>query len=408
MVIVIGAGIAGLTAAKYLQEKGVSVMVLEAADTVGGRVRTDKLNGFLLDRGFQILLTAYPEAQKILDYEGLDLRAFRSGAMIWDTASSKFITMANPFKEPLTVFQSLTANIGSLSDKLKILRLIIETYRINESIFEENGIPTIQYLEKYGFSHKMIQTFFKPFFGGVFLENELSTSSTFFKYIFGKFYSGNAVIPAGGIQEIPDQLASKLQQNTIRYNAKVEKIIEKTVYLQSGEQITAKNIVVATDQHNASMLLGRESSRGYNITNCTYFSAESSPLKEKLLVLNPNRSSLVHNLCVLSDIAPAYAPSGKALISVSTHGLVSLNDSDLATEIKKELNLLFGDKVNRWEHLRTYRIPMALPTFGANTKVNHSLKISENLYQCGDATSYPSLNAAMETGRKVAEMIISD
>ena len=404
MIIIIGAGIAGLTCAKYLRDRGIQSLILEASDGVGGRVRTDVHEGFLLDRGFQILLTAYPEAQRLLNYEALDLQAFKSGAVIRDIQRNDFSVMANPFKEPTKIWSSMTSNVGNLADKLRVLRLILDTNNVQEEVFENNGISTIDYLRNYGFSDNMIQQFFRPFFGGVFLENQLSTSANFFKYIFGKFYEGDAVIPAKGIEQIAKQIQKMLYVGTVKLNTKVVKIEGNRVYLENGDKLYGEKIVLATDGFQADKLLGISSERKFNATTCTYFSADRSPLKEKMLVLNPNRASMVHNMSVPSDIAPAYAPSGKSLISVSTQGFDLYDENELAKNIKRELTTWYGKEVEDWQHLKTYHIPRALPNFDKST-MDKNLKINDILYQCGDATAYPSLNAAMATGRKVAEMI---
>ncbi len=404
MVIIVGAGIAGLTCAKYLKDRGIQSLILEASDGIGGRVRTDKIDGFLLDRGFQILLTAYPEAQRLLDYQQLDLKAFTSGALIRDNQKNNFSIVGNPFKEPSKIWSSLTSNIGNFTDKIRVLRLILDTNNVQEEIFEKQGISTLDYLRNYGFSDNMIQQFFRPFFGGVFLENELSTSSNFFKYIFGKFYEGDAVVPAKGIEQIARQIEKKLYIGTVKLNTKVVKIDGNRVYLENGDRLYGEKIVLATDGFHADKLLGNDTPRKFNSTTCTYFSADSSPLKEKMLVLNPNRTSMIHNMCVPSDIAPFYAPNGKSLVSVSTQGFDLHNETELAKNIKRELTTWYGKEVETWQHLKTYHIPQALPNFDISL-VDKNLKISDILYQCGDTTAYPSLNAAMATGRKVAEMI---
>lgn len=402
-VIIIGAGVSGLTCAKYLNDYGIEPLVLEASEGVGGRVCTDQFEGFLLDRGFQILLTAYPEAQKLLDYNTLNLKMFRSGALV--RMGHDFSTISDPFKEPLQVFQTLFSSVGSLSDKLKVLQLSNEVAKQDtDEFFNEKATDTLSYLQNYGWSEEMITNFFKPFFGGVFLENELATSSNFFRFVFKQFYNGEAAIPALGMQAIPEQIAAKLPEGSVKLGIRVANIHGNTITLSDGKKLTAKQIVVATDAANADRLLQRSLNRAYNITTCTYFSADRSPLTQKMLTLNPNRLSVVHNLCVPSDIAPSYAPAGKSLISVSTQGLELVDEQKLTAHIVQELTGWFGDEVKTWQHLRTYHIPESLVKYTADA-ASVNLKISDHLYQCGDHVAYPSLNATMATGRVVADMI---
>lgn len=402
-VIIIGAGISGLTCAKYLNDYGIENVLFEAADAVGGRVRTDEVAGFKLDRGFQILLTAYPEAQRLLNYNALNLKAFRSGALI--RMNDAFTTMSNPFKEPSQVFKTLFSPVGSLSDKIKVLQLSNEVSpESTESFFSDDATDTLSYLRAYGWSNDMITNFFKPFFGGVFLENELITSSNFFRFVFKQFYEGDVVLPANGIQAIPEQIAAKLPAGSVFLNNEVSKIAGNAVQLADGRLITAKHLVIATDSRNADLLLKRSAKRNYSRNTCTYFAAKQSPLTDKMLALNPNRLSVLHNICVPSDIAPTYAPAGQSLVSVSTQGLDLFDEQRLTEKIRLELGDWFGEETKTWQHLRTYHLPEALNSYPAETPATN-LKVGENIYECGDHVSYPSLNAAMATGRAVADLI---
>lgn len=403
--VIIGGGISGLTCAKYLNEKGYGFMLLEGSDALGGRVRTDKVEGFLLDRGFQVLLTNYPEAKKILNYNNLDLKYFASGSMI--KAEKGFMKMENPFRNKMAYLTMAFSSVGSLSDKLKIRKFANDLADISdEEIFQMDATDTLTFLRNYGWSDKMITNFFKPFFGGVFLENDLITSSNFFQFTFKQFFRGDAAIPADGIQAIPEQIAEMIPNNRIRKNTRVKGFEGNQIFLEGGEVITTDKIVVATDPHTSDDLLGETSNRVYNITTCTYFSAETSPLKgQKFIALNPNRRGVVHNVCVPSDISSHYGNVGKSLVSVSTQGLEKLDERNLTNRIKRELFDWFGASVNVWKHLKTYHIPESLVQYRAGTE-KHSLKLSENLYRCGDYLAYPSLNAAMQTGREVAEMLM--
>lgn len=414
-IVIIGAGVAGLTCANYLHQRGRDVLVLEASDGVGGRVRTDLVDGFRLDRGFQILLTAYPEAQRLLNYAALNLRRFRSGARIHHDeggAGERWMTLLNPFTEPLSIVQTLTSPIGTLADKLRIVELIRHVQGMSsDELFGQTATATATYLRDFGFSEQIIERFFRPFFGGVFLEDDLTTSSNFFEFCFKNFFLGDAAIPALGIGQIPAQLAGRLPADSLRLNVPVDRVAGKTVYLSSGQQLQADAVVLAVDATAAARLRGEvvPQPTDFNHTTCTYFAAPASTrpdaLKaDNLLLLNTKRSSSVHNLAILSDVSPAYAPADQLLISVSTQGLMQVDPAALAATLRSELTNWYGDSVQGWHHLRTDHLPQALPAYGPTAR-HQPLQLADSLYQCGDQTAYPSLNAAMQTGRLVAELL---
>lgn len=406
---------AGLTCAVYLRQAGIEATLLEASDGVGGRIRTDVIDGFRLDRGFQILLTAYPEARRLLDYDALKLQYFRPGALIHHPTASpaaQWISLINPLREPTGLFQTLASDAATFSDKVRIIELIRQVGGLStDEFFHQQGTDTQTFLEGFGFSEQVINLFFRPFFGGIFLEDALATSSNFFQFCFKNFYSGDAAVPAAGMEAIPQQLAARLNPAQIRLNTPVQRIQESTVYLENGETIQADTVVLAVDAVAAQRLLGSPApKRLFNHTTNTYFTAPQPPKihhsgSDHLLILNPNRQSAIHNLALMSDVAPAYAPDGQALISVSTQGLDVVNEKALAERIQKELAGWFGPEVEHWRWIKTYHLPEALPTYLPDTP-HANLKWSERLFQCGDQTTYPSLNAAMQTGRKVAELIL--
>ncbi|GAB3567504.1 NAD(P)/FAD-dependent oxidoreductase [Spirosoma luteolum] len=411
---------AGLTCAVTLKAAGIDARLLEAGDGPGGRVRTDQVDGFRLDRGFQILLTAYPEARRLLDYTALDLKRFRSGALIRhespDTATP-WLTLLNPFQEPLSVFQTLSSPIGTLADKLRIVTLLRRTQALGlNDLFRQTPTTTLALLRELGFSDQIIERFFRPFFGGVFLEDALSTSSTFFEFCFRMFFTGDAALPAQGIGAIPEQLARRLSPGQLHYNSPVERIDGDRVYLRNGESMRSQHIVLAVDAASAARLLGQAAPTppAYNHTTCTYLAAPAdwrlpAGLHRRMLMLNTRRSSAVHNLTVLTDVAPDLAPAGQHLISVSTQGLETVYEAALTERILRELGNWFGPSVQTWRHLRTYHIPQALPAYPPVAPVaghlHAPLTLREGLYQCGDQTTYPSLNGAMETGRLVGEQL---
>ncbi len=400
MITIIGAGIAGLTCAKYLKDRGVEALVLEASDGVGGRVRTDEFEGFRLDRGFQVFLTSYPEAKKLLNYKDLNFKKLPSGARI--RSGDDFFVMPNPLKNIMTAPQALFSAAGGILDKLKILQLNAVTRNAAEPTTGPNE-TTIEFLKKFGYSETMIRRFFIPFFGGVFLEKGLETNSCFFKFLFSLFSKGDVVVPENGMQAIPEQIAKHLSDDQIRLNKRVRRIDGTTIYLENGETLVAEKIVLATDAKTAAKLLGVEPETKFNGTTCLYFESDS-PLKNDgppYLMINSNGDEIINHILPLSDISSNYAPTNKTLISVNIIGNNEIKVQDVQTELAK----WFGnDKV--WRHLKTYQIPNALPQFFNSSETETNLKISETLYRCGDYAAYPSLNAAMKTGREVAEMLI--
>ena len=425
-VIIIGAGMAGLACATWLHRAGRAVLVLEAADAAGGRVRTDVTpEGFRLDRGFQVMLTNYPEARRIFDYDALNLKSFRSGAVI-RLADGRETTLQNPLQRPLAAFTALASPIGTLSDKLRIISLVRHLLKYTpEELIARPATDTLSFLQRYGWSEQMINTFFKPFFGGVFLDRELTTASNFFEFVFQQFVTGEAAVPALGMQQLPEQLASRLLAGTVRLNSAVAGIDGTQVRLTTGQVLEASAVVLATDGLTTLRLLaGRSGSAddaastpaarfptAARITTCTYFATaggHSPGRNDKLLRLNAAPGSLAHNVAFPADVSGVYAPAGRALVSVSTHGERSLNEAELTTKLREELAAWFGPAARDWEHLRSYRIPAALPVYLAGHPAQQPLKLAENLYRCGDWTAYPSLNAALATGREVAEALIKN
>lgn len=413
--IIIGAGMAGLACANWLHRAGRPVLVLEAADAVGGRVRTDVTpEGFRLDRGFQILLTDYPEARRVFDYGALNLKTFRSGAVI-RLADGRETTLENPLQAPLAAFSALASPIGTLADKLLIGKFALALQgQSPEQLLARPAETTLAFLRRYGWSEQIIDRFFRPFFGGVYLDRELSTASNFFAFVFQQFVRGDAAVPALGIQQLPEQLAARLPAGTVRLHTPVAAVLDagRTVRLASGETLAAAATVLATDGPAAAQLLAGflppPTTLAARSTSCTYF-ATAGPAPShgpRLLHLHATPGALVHNVAFSAEVSAAVAPGGQGLVSVSTHGEHGLSDEALTERLRPELAAWFGPAVAQWRHLRTYRIAGALPVYGPGQPVQQPLRLTDTLLRCGDWTAYPSLNAALGTGRQVAELLL--
>jgi len=406
-ITIIGAGISGLTAAVYLHQKNYSVQILEATDRVGGRIKTDCIDGFRLDRGFQVLLTDYPETKALLDYQKLHLNRFIPGATV--LYDGGHFDIADPFRRPSALVSTLLAPVGSLKDKINIFLVKNKLVRMsNSAIFNQSETDTLSQLKKYGFSQKMIDRFYKPFFSGIFLENELKTSSNMFDFVMKQFSTGDAAIPELGMEEIPKQLAALLPENSIQLNTKVRAIENNTIYLEDGSQIVSDKIIIATEAISlAGNYIPKQKQQSHSVTT-VYFEATKAPTTKAVVILNAaTHKKWVNNLTVMSNISSKYAPTGKVLLSVSYNGIPEIEDTIVAENMKAELKQWYGNQVDEWKMLKTYRIQYALPNQDSvcDELTKTDLQINDNLFICGDHLMNGSINAAMKSGRLVAELI---
>jgi len=405
-VIVVGAGLAGLCCARELHAAGVEVLVLERGDAPGGRMRTDEVDGFLLDRGFQVLLTAYPEARRALDYERLRLRPFENGTLI--RRDGGFARIADPFRHPLQAIRSLSDAPGSLSDKLRVARLRrrLSRFSLNE-LLTAPQVTTAEALRREGFSNELVDAFFRPFLGGIFLDPTLETSSRLFAYVFKLFAEGDAALPAAGMQAIPRQLAEGLPEGTVRLGVTVESAAPGEVVLAGGERMGAPAVVVAADGPEAARLTGAVEAPAARAVTTLHYAAGRSPVGEPVLVLNGERRGPVNDLCVPSDVAPSYAPPGAALVSATVLGIPPLADDALDAAVREQLHGWFGAQVDGWRLLRVQRIPFALPAQppAVLAPAERPVRVRDGLFVCGDHRDTASIQGAMASGRRAAAAV---
>ena len=407
-VIIVGGGLAGLAAARRLADASVPTLLLEESGEVGGRVATDLVDGFLLDRGFQVLLDSYPEARRVLDMDALDLRAFGSGALI--RRAGKVGRVGDPWRDPVAGMQSLLSGVFTPADAWRMAQLRADALADRPIPADQQSQTTARLLADHGFSERAVEGFFRPFFGGVFLDLQLSAPRAWFQFLLRMFSTGRATLPNAGMRAMPQQLASRLPAGTVRTGTRVRAVRPDGVEIDGGERIRARAVIVATDARHLAVLVPGTRTPHWSSCVTYYWAAPSSPLTHPLLMLNGElRAGPVHHLCVPSDIAPGYAPAGQSLISATTVGLPAEDDATLARQAEAQLGRWFGETTVRgWQLLKVCRVTHALPRLTPGLTTERIVRLDDGLYACGDHLETPSINGALRSGRRAAEQVLED
>jgi phytoene dehydrogenase-like protein len=401
-VVVVGAGLAGLAAARRLHAAGHRVQVLEASDGVGGRVRTDRVDGFLLDRGFQVVLTGYPDLHRQLDVGALDLQPFEPGALVW--LGGKGHVVSDPFRRPLQTWRTAVAPVGTIADKVRIARLRARVRRGSaRRLLQRDDVSTIEALRASGFSERMIDRFFRPLVGGIQLDPELGTSNRMFEIIFRSLSEGDSAVPAAGMGAIPAQLAAHFPPDAVRCNAAVSAVRPGSVQMIDGTEITATAVVVATDGPVASRLLDL-APVGSRSVGCVYFAAPRAPVDDRLVVLDGSSRGPVLNVAVMSNVAPSYAPAGQHLIAAA---MPASTGPDLERLARQQLREWWGPQVDDWRQLRTYRIAHGQPDQSPPLHPRRRVALGDGMFVCGDHRDTGSIQGALFSGRRCADAVAS-
>ncbi|TYB79775.1 FAD-dependent oxidoreductase [Bizionia myxarmorum] len=400
---IIGAGVSGLIAAQVLENNGYSPIIIEATDRVGGRVKTDRFENYQLDHGFQVLLTAYPAAQKYLNFEALNLQHFISGAAIYKNGSQKI--MGDPLRNISLLFPTLFSGIGNISDKFKILKLNTKLKKTTlEAIFTKPEKTTLQYLKDLGFSDDIILSFFKPFFAGIFLEPALETSSRMFEFVYKMFGEGFAALPKAGIEAIPKQLKANLKQTTFQFNTNVKSVAENQIILDDGTALESHSTIIATDPSRLIPNLIKKETE-WKSCETLYFEAPSRAIQKPFIGLISNEDALINNIFYHTSLETE-SSGNQELLSVTVVKNHGLDTETLKNQVESELQKYCG--ANSYKFLKQYSISKALPKLN---NLKYQLKPSEtqasrHIFLAGDLQLNSSLNAAMLSGESAALGVI--
>ncbi len=404
-VVVIGGGMAGLVCAHDLQQAGLEVTLLEASDGLGGRVRSDRVDGFVLDRGFQILLTAYPQVRARLDLEALGLAKFTPGAIVRTASGSH--RLSDPLRRPADALRTLLAPVGSPADKLRLASLVLDVSVPSAgAVLRRPDRSTAERLRAAGFSEEFVRLFWRPLFAGIQLDPELEVSARRFEIVLRMLAMGATGLPRDGIGAVAEQLAARLIHTDVRLNAPVRTVEPGAVVLAGGERLAARAVVVATEGPAAHRLLGDSvPDPGSRPVAACWFSLARAPLEAPMLLLDGHSGGPALNAVVISQVQPAYAPVGRSLLVAAVPGPRAL-DGGLAEQVREQLSRWMGVPTDELTPLRTDVIAHGQPLQTPPLSVRRRVDLGQGMFVCGDHRDTASLQGAMFSGERTARAVI--
>lgn len=402
-VVIVGAGLAGLSAARQLSIHGLEVRVLEASDGVGGRVRTDVVDGLRLDRGFQLLNPSYPEVARVLDLPALDLRSFTPGVVV--AMADGDLHLADPRGGLRWAPQSLSPRTGSPLSKLRFARYAwAAAHDPIREVQSREDVSALVALQSIGLDAALRERVLRPFLAGVFLEDELATSRRFMDLVLRSFMRGTPALPATGMGAIPAQLHDALPDGTVELGVPAESV-SATRVAAGGRMLSASAVIVAADPRAASGLLPTLPTPVMNgVTTWYHVAPRGSLLRDgqSLLTVDGDRRGPVLNTAVLTNAVPSYAPDGRVLVSSSTLGTGSTDEAD----VRRHLSALYRTSAHDWELVRSYAIPDALPSMRPPLDAHPPLRTVDGVLVAGDHCQTASIQGAMVSGRRAANAVL--
>ncbi|MGN9775368.1 FAD-dependent oxidoreductase [Micromonospora sp. H33] len=400
-VVIVGGGLAGLAAARRLHRAGVPWRLLEASGRLGGRVATDAVDGFLLDRGFQVLNTAYPRLGTLLDVDRLDLGYFTSGVLV--RRGDTLTRLVNPLREPAGAPGTALAGVGSLLDRLRFAALATGCATLPaRRLLDAPETTTEAALRRAGLSDAIIEELLRPFLSGVFVDRQLETSSHVFAMVLRSFARGRIGLPAEGMAALPRAVVAPLPTDLIDLDTPVAQVAPGRVRTQAGD-IAARAVVVAVDPPAAGTLLPMLARVRMHSYTTYYHATDTPPLDEPILLVDGDRRELIANTVVLSRAVPTYAPEGRHLVATSVVG----PSAPPEPVIRDELARLYGRSTADWTHLTTVSVPDALPAAPPpQRRLRKPVALGEGLFVAGDHRDSPSIQGALASGWRTAGAVL--
>ncbi len=414
-VVIIGAGLAGLTCAKVLWEQGCrDLLILEKEEAAGGRVRTDQVEGYRLDRGFQVLFTAYPSVRRHLDLQALQVRSYRPGAVL--VKGEHHCLLGDPLRDLSTLGATLSNPLLPWADKLRIMQLRLQLWGQSlEQIQNSMDISTATFLDRYGFGKRTRQSFLDPFYRGILLDPSLGTSARLFRFYFKMLAEGDIVTPRYGMGEISQQLAQRLPPQAIRYQTPVVRVQmlpdqDLKVDLQTGECISAPWVVCAVEAPAVRQLLNLSVPDQPRAVTCLYWAAPFSLTRGAYLYLNATGEGRINHWMELTQVSADLAPVGHHLYVSVILGLPDVSETALVQHCRTELQSWFPQAdLDQLRYLRQYRIPFAqfAQPPGIDQLIHQIQSPHPRLVLAGEYRQQSSIEGAMASGEQAALQILS-
>ena len=380
-VLVVGAGLAGLNAAIYLEAAGVDVTVIESSDRPGGRVASDVIDGFICDRGFQLINARYPALQELNVLKELDF--VEAPRVIEVSLGDRRHVIGDPRQVPWTALNKAT---GTIPEKIALLRFIASGPKPGQSIGHA--------LRSTGTCYERV---LRPFLQGVFLTDPDNVDAAYGHSIVKSFVNGKPGVPRNGVGELPKALAKRV--SNIVYNTRVDGIDQTSVHTNNGT-FTANRILIATDATTATQLLGL--TEVPRMAGCItwYHAVSENPSGNGRLIVDGQRRGPIMNSVVMSDISSSHAPNGQHLISTTTD--LNVTESD----VRRHLAIMWGTSTHEWQFIAKYEIPAALPIHNVGRELSQTMRISDHHFVAGDHRTVPSQQGALFSGRLAAHLIL--
>ena len=398
-IVVVGAGLAGLACAQKLTAAGHEVIVVEASDAVGGRVRTDEIDGYRCDRGFQLINPAYPALGRVVDLDQLDLRAFGAGVVVAGIDGRS--VLADPRRLPRLLPATLRSPVGSLRERAAFARWALSCLLPVRRLLAAPDLRLADALDRAGISGDLRTAVLDPFLAGVLADWEGASSATFVRLLMRSFLLGSPAVPSTGISRLPELLAASLPAGTVRLDQRVIDVGEHHVRT-ADEEIRAEAVVVAASPRAAAELTGIPEPSTKPLTTF-WHAAPQSPTATKLLHLDGARRGPLVNSAVLTNVAPGYAPPGRVLIASSTVSADGSAEAERA--VRRQAGLVYGVDPSDWELISCQVIAAALPHQPPPLALRQPARLASGVFIAGDHRDTASIQGALVSGRRAADAV---